>query len=151
MALNVEMASSKVRLWVACNRFVAHCNAFTSIAIVPNLVPWKYESHRKLLERHGGSLPGSLVDFFFYVISDVPSSSYAKYYSTKRKSEKMLRIHHLNLFHIRRSLHHIFRPSLHWRYPGDRAALEAVGVVHAHNLVTDSASLASIRIPPRLF
>ena len=26
-------------LWEACNRFVAHCNAFASIAIVSNLVP----------------------------------------------------------------------------------------------------------------
>ena len=36
------------------------------------------------------------------------SDSYAKYYSTKRKSVKMLRIHQSNLFHIRRSLHQIF-------------------------------------------
>ena len=39
LALNVEMASSKVKSWEACNRFVAHFNAFTSIAIVSNLVP----------------------------------------------------------------------------------------------------------------
>ena len=37
-------------------------------------------------------------------ISDFPSRNYAKFYSTKRKSVKMLRIHHLNLFHIHRSL-----------------------------------------------
>ena len=38
-ALNVEMASSKVKSWKARSRFVAHFNAFTRIAIVPNLVP----------------------------------------------------------------------------------------------------------------
>ena len=46
LALNVEMASPKAKSWswVACNRFVAHCNSFTSIAIapipVPRPVPW---------------------------------------------------------------------------------------------------------------
>ena len=35
------------------------------------------------------------------VSSDFPSGSYTNFYSTKRKSVKMLRIHQLNLFHIR--------------------------------------------------
>ena len=39
LTLNVEMASSKVQSWEACNRFVAHFKAFTRIAIVSNLVP----------------------------------------------------------------------------------------------------------------
>ena len=45
LALNVEMASSMVKSWEACNRFVAHFNAFTRIAIVSNLVPWLAISH----------------------------------------------------------------------------------------------------------
>jgi len=39
LALNVEMASSLASHGKARNRFVAHFNAFTRIAIVPNLVP----------------------------------------------------------------------------------------------------------------
>ena len=39
LALNVEMASSKVKSWEVCNRFVAHFNAFTRIANVSILVP----------------------------------------------------------------------------------------------------------------
>ena len=39
LALNVETASSKASHGKACNRFVAHFNASTSIAIFPNPVP----------------------------------------------------------------------------------------------------------------
>ena len=39
LALNAERAGSLASHGKACNRFVAHFNAFTRIAIVPNLVP----------------------------------------------------------------------------------------------------------------
>ena len=42
------MASSMVKSWEACNRFVAHFNAFTSIAIVSNLVPCFAQPRRRL-------------------------------------------------------------------------------------------------------
>ena len=40
LALNVERAGSLASHGKARNRFVTHFNAFTRIAIVPNLVPW---------------------------------------------------------------------------------------------------------------
>ena len=49
----------------------------------------KDESHRKLLERYGGSLHvgiGAVISFNSF--SDFPSCSYANFYSTKRKSAK---------------------------------------------------------------
>ena len=50
----------------------------------------KYESHRKLLERYGGSLPDGIGRFFsVWLISGFPSTNYAEYYSTKRKSAKI--------------------------------------------------------------
>jgi hypothetical protein len=49
----------------------------------------KYESHRKLLERYGGSLPvGIGAVIMVNSFSDFPSGSYAIFYSTKRKSAK---------------------------------------------------------------
>ena len=40
LALHVEIAGSLASHGKARNRFVAHFNAFTRIAIVPNPVPW---------------------------------------------------------------------------------------------------------------
>ena len=49
----------------------------------------KYGSHRKLLERYGGSLPvGIGAVIMVNSFSDFPSISRADFYSTKRKSAK---------------------------------------------------------------
>ena len=69
----------------------------------------------KVTESYGkGTVEGCRDDtkagLSFLVISDFPSESYSNFYLTKRKSvKKMLRIHHSNLFHIRRSFHLISR------------------------------------------
>ena len=39
LALDVEMASPKVKPWVFLKQFLAQCNSFTSIAIISNPVP----------------------------------------------------------------------------------------------------------------
>ena len=72
----------------------------------------------KVIESYGKGTVAGCRDtkaVFFKVISGFPSTSYAKFYSTKRKSaKKMLRIHHVNLFRTHRSLWRIFRSPLHW-------------------------------------
>ena len=67
----------------------------------------------KVIESYGKDAVAGCRDtkagVLFLVMSDFPSSSHANFYSTKRKSvKKMLRIHHLNLSRIRRSLHLLF-------------------------------------------
>ena len=55
------------------------------------------------------SLHGTKSRVFVFSISDFPSEAMQDTIRPNERALKMLRIHQLNLFHIRRSLHHIFR------------------------------------------
>ena len=67
----------------------------------------------KVIESYGSDTAAGCRDtnsgLLCLAISDFPSTIMQIFIRPYERAQKMLRIHHLNLFHIRRSLHLIFR------------------------------------------